>query len=152
MGEKQAIALMDYALLRAEILTDPTQRGYAGKSHNEIASILNAKERSLVQPLSSADAMGFMAKHNLFQKIDQVSNLDAKYSNVQSVKKSLDLGSIRLNNAGVQAVLQSLVQSKFITADQLKELMDLATVKVSRAAEIGLEEVSAAYVAEALGG
>ncbi|MEW5857404.1 MAG: hypothetical protein AB1861_08485 [Cyanobacteriota bacterium] len=143
---------MDYNRLRHEILENPENLGYAGKTHDEIAELLNAKTRSRLEPIPISESLTFLMRHDLLKKIDATPINSPIYSIVNGIRASFQMSAVQLDRPEVDFALSLLVTHGFITEEQKQELFNIATVKVSRAEELNLgSEVWSAHVTEALG-
>ena len=142
---------MQFAQIREEIELDPENIGYAGKTNTEIAALLNAKTRSRIDPIPVSESLAFLMRHDLLKKIDATPIDSPIYSIVRGILVSFQMGSVQLDRPEVSVALDHLVAAEFITQQQKEELLAIATVKISRAEELGLGEVWTAHIAEARG-
>lgn len=146
--------MQHYDRLKHEILEDPENLGYAGKTPAEIAAILNAKERTTSVPVAMPDLLAFLVKHQLLRKMAAIGIDSPIYDAVQSMKIMLNssISSVSLERPEIKEGVKAMLEAGFVTQAQVQELAAIATVKISRSEELNLGgEVWEAHIPEALG-
>jgi hypothetical protein len=132
----------DYAVLKAELLTDPLALGYAAMTDQQCADSLNAPTRVRVEPLVPLAALAiWAAKSGVRAKIDRAAGDGT--SPVQSVCLALlDMLAglsgppLDLGNPDNLAMVNGLVAAGVMTAGDKAGLLALQDVPTSRALEL----------------
>lgn len=119
--------MADYQILRAELLTDPLARGYAGMTDQVAADSLNSADRNSWRVVSSAE---------VFEALDPSEFRGLTNSNEARVDRILGLGDgIKTDSTSqARAELVDVFGGGSIT---ISNLQGIARDLVSRAREIG---------------
>ena len=136
---------MIYETLRAEVLNDPAALGYAGKTDQQVADLLNSLTTNRTIPRTQVPVS------ELFSAIDNgawpttalTQDKLAAVPNMQVIDAS---------NANTRSIIGSIFPNSGATAATNARLQALATRTVSRATELGLEAVTALDVNRARAG
>lgn len=136
------MATPDYQALLAEVTNDPVGLGYAGKTDDEIAALLNTADRVVSASLLPLSTVGiWAAKTGVRAKIGQHAANDA--SPVQSVcltildlLQGLNGPPLELDNADNAAMIDALVAVGVMTAGDKTGLLALGETRTSRALEL----------------
>ena len=129
----------DLRTLKTELTDDPEELGYAEKSHEELAAILNATQRN-VERASFTGAM-------LVSCIDK-----AEYENLDADGKS-DISLLSTANGEIpvtRAIRRGLKELFPAGSNTRSDIADLFKRKGTRAEELGIGSVTASDVADAL--
>lgn len=124
---------MDYAALKAEIQTDPTLRGYAGKEDNAVAALLNeiqggiTMRRDDIQPneiLEAIDNRDFISTPNLahcswFESLTQLRVIRLVNSDGSNTKVLGNLNRLVNDTNNSQTRLLALANRTGSRAEQL---------------------------------
>jgi hypothetical protein len=126
---------MDYVALKAEILTDPTARGYAGKEDNAVAVLLNAVQLGILIKRDN------IAPNEILEAIhsnDLPANAAASISFCSWFESLTQLRAIRLiNDDGTNTkVLGNLTRFLTDTNQSQTRIQALATRTGSRAEQL----------------
>ena len=145
---------MDFEILRAELNDDPLSRGYSGMDDEAASASLNAKDRTRLEPIGSAELLAWSASGGRLARLksaaetganDEVKSLaEAAYLMVTRDGTSLDLSL-----PDRVAFLHGLVAAGILTSTESDSLVSLATVSISRAEELGISFVRTGEVAAA---
>lgn len=129
---------MDLAALKAEITSDPAAIGYAGKSHEEIAVLVNRPQRTIdAEALSSGVLVSCIDK----TEFTALSSADKAYLNL-----FVTAGDVPMS----QNVRQAL-RALFPVGSETRTKINQATRRTgSRAEELGFGRVTESDVADAL--
>ena len=133
---------MDYAVLAAELGGDPLSRGYAAMTDAEAAADLNMLYRTRQSERADpADA---------YNVIDQSEWSALAAAQQQEIAAILQIGTA----LGHLVTPGSRVRQRFIAifgagSDTIAALLDLITVDISRAEELGLGAVKPGHVEKA---
>jgi len=146
---------MKWDVLRNEILNDPLARGYSSMTDEQVASSLNTKDRTIVEPtlVTAKELMARMdpaVAASILQKLEDAS---ATNSVIKWILSFLTGGSdgIDIGHANTRAQIDALVVDGVITSSEASSLKALAERAVSRAEELGLPEIKPWMVAHARG-
>lgn len=134
--------------LRYELLADPLQRGYASMTHDQAAASLDAVNIVTSVDLPIAEVQAYLLFDGtliaLRDWLPANPTPGPLRTSVAALLEAID--SPRLNNFKLstperyQAVVQQtqvMVQGGLLTQQQANDLIGMATVTVSRAAQIG---------------
>ena len=129
---------MNIDILRDELTSDPLARGYAGMSDQQAADSLNTANRTVDR--------GVIAAH---EAVDAI--VAAEWLSLADVKRSaitliVSAGQVNVANPNVQAIFANAFGAGTATR---ANLIALKTETVSRAVELGLNNVRPGTVAEA---
>lgn len=127
-------------MLTEELANDPLGVGYAGMTHEQIVSSLNAPTRKQLVPTEIGngailETIGLAAGNALLDVIQAQPDF-------RHVRPLLEQGRIRVDSALVRATLDSLVPA-VLTQAQVDSLKALAEKPCSRAEELGIGRVTA---------
>jgi len=126
---------MDYAKLRAELLTDPVALGYAGQTDQQAADLLNSLTTGRTQPRTQVPVA------ELFNAIDN-GGWPTTALTQDKLAAVLNMQVIDASNANTRGIIGSIFPNSGATAATNARLQALATRTVSRATELGLEVVA----------
>lgn len=126
--------------LRTELTTDPLARGYATMTDTQAAASLNTANRAI--PRTSIGGNDLLA----CTTVAELTALSAASRDVYLALIKMD--NLDITNANVRAILGALFAAGTTTRTNLVALGS-STVTVSRAAELGLGEVTAGEVGRA---
>jgi hypothetical protein len=137
---------MDLDRLAIEIGTDPRSLGYAGRSLQEVADLLNSPTQTgrkmvalwlLKRRLIETGAwLALQAAAETESQIQTAARLACEYIEDQRFENlDMDLQS-------TQQMIGALVAGGIVTADLAAELNTMATSQISRAEQIGLGQVT----------
>lgn len=129
--------LKQLQILKAEITDDPLSRGYSGMNNHEIASDLNTQYRERNLNLITAT--------EIFNAINKSEFNALPDSQKQIIWNILHMGEV--NPFGLEKDI--FVDIFGAGSETITSLAGIRKVPQSRAAELGLSEVSAGYVADA---
>jgi hypothetical protein len=131
------------ALLKWELTNDPVPLGYAGKTDTECAALLTARTRTLNRITISAP--------DLFEAIVPAEWKGLTADEKSRVQTILSMGTVNLSGANTRASLGAAFAAGTQTRANVLALYATANGQ-SRAAEIGLGEVTAGDVQRARAG
>jgi len=138
---------MNYEKLKPEIQNDPLKLGYAGMTDEDVAGALNVinriiTRRASVTKYAFVDLLGLPRAGELWAKIQTLAE-----ANTEAAM------ALRLLDAdeGIDASMLASLLPRAKTALGLRdnEIAALTTQTVSRAEEIGIEEVTHAHIRSA---
>lgn len=144
---------MDYADLRREIDQDPVSRGYAGKTDQEIAALLNAPVRP--GPIPAQDVRRYLTVADRWPEIVRIvrfgdQSQDKLRAAIRMVEALDGMSSFDLQVpaylATIEAGLDALVAAQIIQAQDKTAILALAENRRSRAAELGFGQVKPGHV------
>lgn len=123
---------MDYSVLKTEITTDPQGKGYAGKTDQQVADLLNAigtdtKERGVIPAHEIVDAT----------VPSEWSALTADEK--QRYQTIVSAGQVNVKNPNIRAAFQAMFAGGTTTRTALTAL---TTEKTSRAEALGFGKVA----------
>lgn len=130
---------MDIEVLRAELLTDPLGRGYAGMTDAQAAASLNAVNRT--------PARGVVDSYLVVNATVATEWTALSAAEKQRYQTIVGAGKVDNGNANVQAAFLAMFAGGTTTRTNLIALA--GGPSISRAAELGLPFVGAHHVAEA---
>ena len=146
--------MVNIAILKSEIDSDPLGRGYSGMDDTAVAVDLNTAYRTKKEPISSAELLAWSASDARLQNIKNAAENGAT-DDLKSLAQAAylivtrDGTTLDLNLADRLAMLDSLVAAGVLTADDRTSLDALATVSISRAEELAIGRVRAGDVIQA---
>lgn len=152
---------MNLIALRAELDNDPLTRGYSGMGDEAAANSLNAVTRTCYEPISSAELLAWSGNGATdgsvpcrYERIQEAAATNASHSVRGAAIAALGMierpdTSLDLNKPDRMLLLDALVAGGVLTAGEKTELLTMATVACSRAAELGLGNVTPSNVADA---
>lgn len=138
---------MDYPKLQTEVANDPVTLGYAGKTDQQIADLLNSLTTGRTLPNTLVPTTQILGAIQL-----------AAWPTVGSASESqlraiLGMPYVDASSTNIRAILGSIFPNSGNTATTRANLLALGTVTVSRATELGLgETVLAVHVTRAKAG
>ena len=133
-------------ILKTEITADPLDMGYANKSDDDRATILNSLSVPVIRPVTVAQAMMWAASGPRVR----IAAAAATHSNEQikaSCQVVLDLMTggtyqlIHLNDQELQSVLTGWVQAGVISQGEKDALITRATVLIGRGESLCGEKI-----------
>ncbi len=148
---------MNCEVLRAELALPQ----YAALTEREAAAALNVKDRDTLRPISSAELLAWSGQVGRFGRIEAATvdaNLSAEIQTVARVAHRMicrDTTQLDLSLPDRMAMIDALVGAGVLIVDAEKEidekaeLLAIATVKVSRAEQLGLGEIYEGHVQKA---
>ena len=146
--------MVNIAILKSEIDSDPLGRGYSGMDDTAVAVDLNTAYRTKKEPISSAELLAWSASDARLQNIKNAAENGAT-DDLKSLAQAAylivtrDGTTLDLNLADRVAMLDSLVAAGVLTAADRTSLDALATVSISRAEELAIGRVRAGDVIQA---
>jgi hypothetical protein len=152
---------MDTQALHSEIINDPAGLGYAADvatgSANHVADLLNAPRYDAYGKVLITPVLIWLAKYGIMPRLRAATQGDDKaIAGIAEVAMMLvsnpNIPALDVGLLDVQVMIDHLVTAGVIPVDAASELMDLATVKRSRAEVLGLGVVTADDVSRALEG
>lgn len=149
---------MNLVTLQSELENDPQSLGYTGDDVAD-AALLNATNRTTYQALGSRALLAWGAAGARLSKINDAANRVSPFDSLPASARSVAMAADRmlsradteldLANAGHVALVDALVASQVLTANDKAELLAMATVARSRADELGLGKVGPHHLAQA---
>ena len=143
-------------ILRNEILTDPLVKGYAGMTNAQILTSLKTKNITRRRSISSAELVAWSGANGRYKKIANAAatvgdlpGLDAATSN--SIKNICEAAMILLRRDGTaldfnkndrSTMVDALVNTGVLSADDRAALYTLADDPLSRTEQLGLTNVN----------
>lgn len=127
------------ATLRQELLSDPLGIGYAELSHDEVASALNLRVRSVVRKISKRSLLRWGISNDRMSKVRATAEngQDFLKSIVYAALKSLDIAGETISvDTEFLALLQALIDGNILDASDKDALVLAATETVSRVDEL----------------
>lgn len=146
--------MANIAILKSEIEGDPLGRGYSGMNDAAVAVDINTAYRTKKEPISSAELLAWSASDSRLQNIKNAAENGAT-DDLKSLAQAAylivtrDGTTLDLNLADRVAMLDALVAASVLTSDDRTSLDALATVSISRAAELKIGQVRAGTVQQA---
>lgn len=149
---------MNLATLKSELEDDPQSLGCTGDDVAD-AALLNAANRTTYQALGSRALLAWGAAGARLSKINDAANRVSPFDAIPAAARSVAMAADRmlsrsdteldLANPAHVALVNALVASGVLTANDKTELLAMATVLRSRAEELGLGKVGPHHVTEA---
>lgn len=127
----------DLRTLKAELSDDPESLGYDGKTHEELAAILNTPQRSVERNSFTGGMLAACIDKDEYEQLT-----DKSYVTLLTTAS----GDIPVTRAIRKALKGIFPQG----SDTRKDIVDLLKRSGSRAEELGLSNVTASDVADAL--
>lgn len=139
---------MNYPTLKAEIEADPIALGYAGKTDQQIADLLNSLTTSRTLARTHVET---------WELLGAITTSPDAWPAVASISESklrtiLGLPFVDASNTNVRAMLGAIFPNSGNTATTRTNLLALGSQTVSRATELGLEAPTAVDVNRAKAG
>jgi hypothetical protein len=119
----------DYAALKAEVANDPLALGYAGKTNQQVADLMNGADRSIQSPRFVVDAW------EVWEAIVPADWAALTTQEKQRVQTILGMGRVNLAGTNTRASLAAAFAAGTPTRTNLTALQT-QTVPRSRAQEI----------------
>jgi len=129
---------MDYGRLKTEITTDPAGLGYAGKTDQQIADIMNTRNRSVNRITVPA--------YEVWEAIVPAEWAAVSAQEKQRVQTILSMGTVSVLGANTRASFAAAFAAGTTTR---ANLVALQTELKTRGEELGLGRISAGHVAKA---
>lgn len=129
---------MDYTVLKNEIDTDPLARGYAGMTDSEVATDLNTEYRTFNRTSITGEDLARLSDGS------ELSNLVGRQFALWQTYCGLEVISIETGTETREA-LAALFPAGSDTRAQIVAFIQ-ENISISRAAELGLEEVASRHV------
>jgi len=145
---------INYQALYGEVVNDPANIGYSGKSDEEIANLLNLKNRTKINDVRVTDRMLIgtyddpVAAETFLQKLEAAAKVNPLVARVVSWISPSE-GGIDAGHPNTIAMLDVLVSSGVFTTDEATKFKNLAQTTVSRADELGFPPVLSGYITKA---
>lgn len=132
---------------------DPTNRGYAGKTDAEVATLMNAKSVQVLQSRfitvrTLLAEIGPTLTTSIMTKLEARSEKPVQYA-VAAMKTYTEGSGIDIGHANTQAFIDSLQAGGVLTAEEANAVKNMGKVTVSRSEQLGLYNVTANDVARA---
>jgi hypothetical protein len=128
---------MDYTRLQLEVTTDPVTLGYAGKTDQQAADLLNSLTTGRTVPRTQVPVA------EVFNAIDNGA-WPAASATQDKLAAVLNMQIIDASNANTRGIIGSIFPNSGATAATNQRLQALSTRTVSRADELALGGVVAA--------
>lgn len=142
---------MDLETLRDEL----TLPQYTNETDVAVAAVLNAKNKSELRPISSAELLAWSGGNGRFGRIEKAATNADLPVNAQTVARVAhrlicrDNTELDLNLPDRMKMLDVLVDAKVLYPAEKADLLARATVKVSRAEQLRLGTVREGTVQQA---
>lgn len=127
---------MDYARLQAEIATDPVTLGYAGKTDQQIADLLNSLTTTRTLPRTRVDTTEIIGAVSSATPSNAWPTPASKQESM--LLAILSMPFVDASNANVRAIFGEIFPNAGNTATTRTNLLALGTQTVSRATELAL--------------
>lgn len=137
---------MQYELLRTEITSDPVALGYAGKTDQQVADLLNSLTTSRTLPRTRVDTT------DILSAIQDVAWPAVASTAESKLRAILGMPSVDATSTNIRAMLGTIFPNSGNTATTRANLLALSTRTVSRQEELGLGPVEAIDVTRAKSG
>jgi len=147
--------------LRDELTNDPAGLGYAplvaAGSHNAIAAALNEPRYDALGSVPITPMLEWIAAYGIMARLRAAAaGSDAQIASIAEVALMLvsnpNIPALDLSRPRVQTMLDALMQAGVIPQDAYAEVLALATIRTSRAHQLGLGTVTADDVSRAMEG
>lgn len=131
---------MDYVVLKSEITSDPALLGYAGKSDQEIADLLNSQAtgRTIVRTV--------IPSHEILEATVPGEWAALTAAEKQRYQTITGAGQVNLRGSNTRSALAAMFGAGTTTR---ANLIALQKVVVSRAEELGLGRVEPGHIGKA---
>ena len=145
--------------LRDELINDPEGLGYAGPlatgSHNAVADMINTPRYPALGSVEITPLLEWIADHEIMARLrTAASGGDTALASIAEVALMLvsnpNIPSLDLSRPRVQRMLGALYAGGAVSTEAYEELLDMATIQVSRAMALGLGTVAADDVSRAI--
>lgn len=133
------------AILRSELQNDPLGRGYAGMTPEQAAASLNTVNREVDREVVGRNVI---PSHRAIAALVAADYLALTDGQQRLFALLVSAGFIDVANTGMRALFTAL----FPSGTTRDNLIDLLTVMVSRAEELGLPHIEPGHVEQALEG
>lgn len=149
------------SVLHDELANDPVDLGYApllaAGSANQVAALLNEPRYGALGSVPITPLLEWIAAHGVMARLRAAAaGDDAQVASIAEVALMLvsnpNIPALDLSRPRVQTMLAALAQAGVVPQDAHDELLALATVRVSRAQQLGLGAVAADDVSRAVEG
>lgn len=139
---------MDHYALKNEIENDPENIGYAGKTDQEVADLLNQKNVNRLRSISINEVLIWAGKRGAFTKLKAHRNEPDHIGNLCETALAMfgSADSLDLENTDVQTMLGAFVSGGVFTQEDANSLLETATFKISRAESLGFNGLGAGDV------
>lgn len=128
---------MDLAILRTELLTDPLGRAYSGMADAQAVTSLNTANRSVARDV--------VAAWEVWEAIVPAEWAGLSAAEKQRIQTMLGMGTLSVKGANTRAAFMAV----FGAGATRTALAALQTTTTTRAAELGLNTVTALDVSRA---
>lgn len=151
----------EMATLRDELTNDPVGLGYtlllAAGSVNQVATLLNEPRYDALGSILITPLLEWIAAHGIMARLRTAAAGDsAEIASIAEVALMLvsnpNIPALDLSRPRVQQMLATLTQAGVIPQAAHDELLQLATIRVSRAQQLGLGTVTSDDVSKAMEG
>jgi hypothetical protein len=144
---------MDYSLLKSEIQTDPTNKGYAQflpDSPGRVVELLNAQTEQMTKS-RFVTARTILAECALGVSIlDKLESTTNSISAVKWAVKFLGQDGVDVGHLATQEMIDNLVLGGVLTTTEATQLKNMAVQQASRSEVLGLGFVHDSDVRDAL--
>lgn len=146
---------MDYVALKAEIENDPLNLGYADKSDEDVAALINGAESELVGSAPMTQILLWVAEYGIRANLKTAMASPNKQladlaDNAMSMLSSPHVSQLNVNDPTVSSMLDSLVAAGVISVAARENLNSRVIItKVSRGTAVFGTSVSASDVSQA---
>jgi hypothetical protein len=147
---------MDYSTLAAEIAVDPLARGYAGMTDVQVAESLGTADRTEVagRRVDERAILGEFATpaagEAFLQKLEVIAGSDDLVARVLRWMRPSEEG-VDVGHPATREMLDSLVGSAGVTAEEVAAVKAMAERPISRSEELKLGYVASRHVGRARG-
>ena len=138
---------MNYDNLADELANDPLSRGYASMDSYALRDSLNNKDRSSYQALTSNELLKWSGINGRYIKVKTAAENTSLTDEIRSaayaavVMVDRDNTVFDYNDSNSQDIMNILVTNNVISESDKTDLIDFATVLISRAEELGLPKL-----------
>jgi hypothetical protein len=135
---------VNFSLIRTEITTDPKSRGYAGKTPEEQATLINAIYDSILVPISCRQFLTWLVSVGGLKRLEAIANTSPLYDAARGaliVASYPPLEQFNLADSTIQAQVEAFKQGGIFTESEIDSLYAIGTKSVSRADELGLGRI-----------
>lgn len=138
---------MNYAVLSAEISTDPLERGYAAMSDQQVADSLNTADREVADP-TQYTVREYFRRYGLDEAM--VAAIKAAAPTVGEIVTDFGGdGGLDFSTDLTRTAIDQLQVGAVLTETQAANLKALGRQAVSRATELGIVAVTDGHVGSA---
>ena len=135
--------------LKDEVKNDPLSRGYSSMTDSEVATDLNTQYREQHCRVPLSEVQNWASAYRIYKRFCDKGMERGPLHNellaiIQGKQESVNFQS---DSAGVQGLIQDMIDNDIITQTEAQELQGLGTYYISRAEELGYREIPATWIA-----